>query len=155
MTERLALITAERTRLETLYGPVTEFVWALDQVVIEQAALWSNETPEQRLKRHDSLLKERRAQLTRVTAQLFLEPGSDVLEVKVRQLWEAFARHMANLIRTPGAAYEPDQQSALNIQAPIRSVLTDLQSQIAALDHEAAAIVGRGSAARRLPWRNR
>lgn len=155
MTEQRALITAERTRLETLYGPLTEFVWALDQVVAEQSALWSNETPEERLKRHDSLLKERSAQLTKVTARLYLEPGSDVLDVKVRELWIAFTQHMAKLIREPDVAYQPDQQSALNIQAQIRSVLTDLQSQIAALDREAATVVGRGSARRRLPWRHR
>lgn len=81
-----------------------------------------------------------------MVALIALEPGFAVVDNTLHELWEEFSGHMDVLRRTPEAAFLPDAEVTVEkIQTLVRSVETELEAQIADLDREVAAVVGRGA----------
>lgn len=82
-----------------------------------------------------------------MVALIALEPGYAVVDDTLRELWKEFSGHMEVLKRTPDAAFLPDAEATVEkIQTLVRSVETQLEAQIADLDREVAAVVGRSAA---------
>lgn len=143
ITEQRALISETRTRLATLYAPALSLAAALRMVVHDQLVLWGNDTTEDRDERHDSLIRERRAEMDRVAALLALEPTSGELESVWNDMWRAFEKHLRRLRSMPPLEYPAaEQEVAIQTVDDLATAIEDmLKRAISDLDRRAEEIV--------------